>query len=149
MEAAIARGDLATLLENDQLTLERRSPSSPFFDFHEAPITFVPTYKFDVRTPGMPPPSKPASSAQVLPPHLAYDTGPKQRVPSWTDRILYKVNKKRAPSNVETMNRKTEEKDEKEMSEIMCWRYGALMDIEAMSDHRPVVGVFGVDFDWS
>ncbi|RUS15844.1 Endonuclease/exonuclease/phosphatase [Endogone sp. FLAS-F59071] len=141
VEAAIARGDLTTLLENDQLTIERRSPSSLFFDFYEAPITFAPTYKFDVRTPSMPPPSKPASPGQLLPSHLAYDTSPKQRVPSWTDRILYKVNKKRVTGKVG--------KDEKEMSGMMCWRYGALMDIEAMSDHRPVVGVFGVDFDWS
>ena len=42
-----------------------------FPDFHEGKITFAPTFKFDKGT-------------QV------YDTSHKQRIPAWTDRILFK-----------------------------------------------------------
>ncbi len=41
-----------------------------FESFTEAPITFPPTYKYDMGT-------------------NTYDTSEKNRVPSWTDRILY------------------------------------------------------------
>ena len=58
------------LLENDQLILER-SRGSVFHRYAEAPLNFYPTYKFDKGT-------------------STYDTSKKRRVPSWTDRILYR-----------------------------------------------------------
>ena len=45
-----------------------------FADFEEGPITFPPTFKYDPGTDH-------------------YDTSTKQRVPSYTDRILFKVRK--------------------------------------------------------
>ena len=42
-----------------------------FVGFREGPIHFAPTYKYDAGT-------------------HDYDTSEKQRVPSWTDRILYR-----------------------------------------------------------
>jgi hypothetical protein len=45
-----------------------------FRGLREAPITFRPTYKFD----------KGATTA------LAYDSSEKRRVPSWTDRIMFR-----------------------------------------------------------
>lgn len=42
-----------------------------FFGYQEGDITFLPTYKYDVGTD-------------------IYDTSEKQRIPSWTDRILFK-----------------------------------------------------------
>lgn len=47
-----------------------------FHGFSEGNITFAPTFKFDVGT-------------------NHYDSSSKQRVPSYTDRILFKVGKKR------------------------------------------------------
>ncbi|GJN94692.1 hypothetical protein Rhopal_007783-T1 [Rhodotorula paludigena] len=57
------------LLHFDQLRIQKQHGLA-FQDFEEAPITFPPSFKFDVGT-------------QI------YDTSEKQRVPSWTDRILY------------------------------------------------------------
>jgi hypothetical protein len=71
----IDRGDLDTLLENDQLYIQRtRSSVSNVFDhYDEAKITFLPTYKFDLGTD-------------------TYDTSEKGRIPAWTDRVLRKGN---------------------------------------------------------
>ncbi|QEU58203.1 Inp53/Inp52 [Kluyveromyces lactis] len=62
--------DLDKLLEHDQLTLEMAS-ESVFKGFMEPSIQFRPTYKYDHGTD-------------------RYDTSEKARIPSWTDRILYK-----------------------------------------------------------
>ncbi|KAK6523851.1 hypothetical protein TWF281_001819 [Arthrobotrys megalospora] len=60
------------LLERDQLLMERkRNPGFRLRSFHEAPITFPPTYKYDVGTD-------------------TFDTSEKKRMPSWCDRVLYR-----------------------------------------------------------
>ncbi|XP_041455927.1 phosphatidylinositol 4,5-bisphosphate 5-phosphatase A-like [Lytechinus variegatus] len=63
---------LHVLLEKDQLLNSMRKKKA-FSGFHEGLITFMPTYKFDLKS-------------------NEYDTSPKQRSPAWTDRILWKVN---------------------------------------------------------
>lgn len=45
-----------------------------FKDFIEAPINFAPTYKYDIFSDD-------------------YDTSEKNRIPSWTDRVLYRKKK--------------------------------------------------------
>ncbi|XP_033731950.1 phosphatidylinositol polyphosphate 5-phosphatase type IV-like isoform X2 [Pecten maximus] len=72
-----------------------------FQGFTEGRINFKPTYKFDLNS-------------------EAYDTSPKFRIPSYTDRILYHSKKK---------------------NQINCVHYDAVMNIR-VSDHRPVYGVF-------
>ena len=64
-KAILAGQGLSTLLATDELTKRGVAP------FTEAPITFLPTYKFDVGT-------------------STYDTSSKRRTPSWTDRVLWK-----------------------------------------------------------
>lgn len=61
--------DLASLLGECQLKKTMASKDS-FDIFCESPITFAPTYKFDMGT-------------------NVYDTSRKQRVPAWTDRVLW------------------------------------------------------------
>ncbi|XP_056275163.1 phosphatidylinositol polyphosphate 5-phosphatase type IV [Pseudoliparis swirei] len=61
-------GEMGPLLEHDQLCKEMKE-GSIFKGFQEAPIHFLPTYKFDV-------------GCDI------YDTTSKQRTPSYTDRIL-------------------------------------------------------------
>jgi phosphatidylinositol-bisphosphatase len=72
------------LLEHDQLMTERMS-GRVFLGFKEGEITFAPTYKYDPGT-------------------LTYDTSEKQRIPSWTDRILWK-GKKRDRVKIRTYGR--------------------------------------------
>jgi len=60
------------LLRHDQL-LRTIAEGAAFPDFAEGKITFPPTFKFDKGT-------------------KDYDTSYKQRVPAWTDRVLYKPN---------------------------------------------------------
>ncbi|OQR99267.1 inositol polyphosphate 5-phosphatase [Achlya hypogyna] len=93
------------LLANDQLTKERKA-NRVFENFQEGPLTFRPTYKFD-------------KGCDV------YDSSAKQRIPSWTDRILF-------------MSR--------DPSAIHLHAYESHMDIKT-SDHRPVSAIFDVTFD--
>ena len=63
--------DFYSLLSADQLT-KIRMEDEILQDMREAPISFFPTYKFD-------------KGKDV------YDTGPKHRTPSYTDRVLFKT----------------------------------------------------------
>jgi len=73
--AAIRSNNLTKLLERDQLVMSRRKiPSFRLRAFTEAPITFAPTYKYDVGSDN-------------------YDSSEKKRVPAWCDRILYRGSK--------------------------------------------------------
>lgn len=69
---AVKNNNLAKLLERDQLLASKRK--NPWFrlrTFNEMPITFAPTYKYDVGTDN-------------------YDTSEKKRAPAWCDRLLYR-----------------------------------------------------------
>ncbi|KUI62802.1 Inositol polyphosphate 5-phosphatase OCRL-1 [Cytospora mali] len=68
---------LDSLLPHDQL-LRVRKEQRVFHDgWHEGPITFLPTYKYDVGTVGL------------------FDSSEKKRAPSWCDRILYRTKRDR------------------------------------------------------
>lgn len=79
LKEAIRNGDLASVLENDQLRKEQEA-GNVFSDFLEGEITFDPTYKYDVFTD-------------------EYDTSEKQRAPAWTDRVLWRRRKALAESD--------------------------------------------------
>ena len=69
---AVKASNLTKLLERDQLLASKRK--NPWFKlraFQELPITFAPTYKYDVGTDN-------------------YDTSEKKRAPAWCDRLLYR-----------------------------------------------------------
>jgi hypothetical protein len=87
------------LLLHDQL-LQTIADGRAFPDFAEGKITFPPTFKFDKGT-------------------KDYDTSHKQRIPAWTDRILFK------PSGVRVLE------------------YSSVEDA-THSDHRPVYASFRV-----
>ncbi|KAG5660458.1 hypothetical protein KAF25_003064 [Fusarium avenaceum] len=70
--AAVNQNNLGKLLERDQLLVaRRRNPAFKLRAFEEMPITFAPTYKYDVGTDN-------------------YDTSEKRRSPAWCDRLLYR-----------------------------------------------------------
>jgi hypothetical protein len=85
------------LMSNDQLTVSFEQNKLPKF-LIESPISFRPTYKFNKKSD-------------------VYDTSAKKRIPSWTDRILYKSDN------------------------LTCLTYNSVPDIR-ISDHRPVYATF-------
>ncbi|KAF4074428.1 hypothetical protein AMELA_G00239270 [Ameiurus melas] len=94
--------NMDALLQHDQLCKEMKD-GSIFKGFQEAPIHFSPTYKFDI-------------GCDV------YDTTPKQRTPSYTDRILFRS---------------------RQVDDIKVVKYTSCSSIKT-SDHRPVIGMFQV-----
>ena len=94
-----ARRLRSSLLRHDQL-LRTISEGRAFADFAEGEIQFPPTFKFDKGT-------------------LDYDTSHKQRIPAWTDRILFR------PNGVEVHE------------------YSSVQDA-THSDHRPVYATLGL-----
>ena len=69
---AVKAGNLSKLLERDQLLVaKRRNAAFKLRAFEELPITFAPTYKYDVGTDN-------------------YDSSEKKRSPAWCDRLLYR-----------------------------------------------------------
>jgi endonuclease/exonuclease/phosphatase family metal-dependent hydrolase len=68
----IRRNDFDKLLERDQLLVSRRRVTGfRLLSFNELPLTFAPTYKYDVGTDN-------------------YDSSDKKRAPAWCDRLLYR-----------------------------------------------------------
>lgn len=69
---AVKQGNLSKLLDRDQLLVaRRRKPDFKLRIFEEMPITFAPTYKYDVGTDN-------------------YDSSEKKRSPAWCDRLLFR-----------------------------------------------------------
>ena len=66
----IKNGNLTSLISYDQL-LKVRDTNPTFSDLVEGPLTFNPTYKFNINS-------------------NEYDTSKKNRVPAWCDRIIWK-----------------------------------------------------------
>lgn len=143
------------LLNNEQLSLERGRagrggggegrPLAPFSGFSEGPLNFRPTYKFD-------------TGKDV------YDTSSKQRVPAWTDRILYSggAGAGAAPTDGRTGCGREKEGGEKEKQEkeedrevagvgavtrgLQLRAYRSVEELKT-SDHRPVLASFVMGFD--
>jgi phosphatidylinositol-bisphosphatase len=70
----LTKSDYATILENDQLMIEKKGGRA-FGGMKEEKIEFPPTYRYDFGT-------------------NIYDTSEKKRIPSYTDRILFRANEK-------------------------------------------------------
>lgn len=120
------------LLKNEQLTLERKKDRatflSPFAGYQEGPLNFRPTYKFDSGTD-------------------TYDSSSKQRVPAWTDRVLFSASAVAQTTTVE---------DELEAAVgaggrgaaggLKLTAYRSVAELRT-SDHRPVIASFVMEFD--
>lgn len=91
------------LLKGDQLKIEM-TENTLFAGFQEGLINFPPSYRFDIGTSN-------------------YDTSKKQRVPSWTDRVIYKGNQ-----------------------DLMQKSYGCIENC-LKSDHKPVFAQFVLLYD--
>lgn len=111
--------DFSTLYRYDQLE-SLRSSGSLFDDFHEGTIDFAPTYKFDKGTD-------------------RYDTSEKQRVPAWTDRVLWAVTREWEDEQGATAEGEGEGEGGKEG--VVLQEYTAVSEVK-FSDHRPVRATF-------
>ena len=70
---AIRANDLSGLLSHDQLLREIKfNRACRFRGFSECPLTFAPTYKYDIHS-------------------NEYDTSEKRRSPAWCDRVLWRA----------------------------------------------------------
>lgn len=98
--------DTARLLKHDEFVVELANPHSPWLNFVDLTPTFPPTYRYDIGT-------------------NIYDTSDKQRVPSYTDRIV------------------TWTKQKAHQKLIHVERLQALMDV-CSSDHKPVQALMRV-----
>ncbi|OTB18773.1 hypothetical protein K445DRAFT_44564, partial [Daldinia sp. EC12] len=72
-DPASLQATLDSLLPHDQLKRMIKERKAFHEGWREGPITFLPTYKYDVGTVGL------------------FDSSEKQRAPSWCDRILYRT----------------------------------------------------------
>lgn len=74
-DPASLQATLDSLLPHDQLRRVQKEKKAFHEGWREGPITFLPSYKYDVGTVGV------------------FDSSEKQRSPSWCDRILYRTRK--------------------------------------------------------
>ena len=121
-------GALAVLRENDQLINTQRQGQA-WVGWQEGALRFRPTYKFDVGT------------------RDTYDSGPKQRVPAWTDRILFKQAATTVgPGALQEDQKKAEDyySAQKAVAEASAVRLLEYNSVPAMvtSDHKPVFATF-------
>ena len=108
------------LLKFDQLQLEQvkgRASESHLHYFMEAPITFLPSYKFEPNTDD-------------------YSDGGKERAPAWCDRILWRVHKKCLP-----------QPDDPNPTNLLTFSDYNLHRLPRISDHRAVSASFKLHTD--
>jgi hypothetical protein len=108
VEKLIARRARAVLRNNDQLLTEMKR-GRVFAGYREGKLDFDPTYKFDVGT-------------------SSYDSSSKQRIPAWTDRVLYSAS------------------SEKAAAKLQLREYGCCAGV-LESDHKPVFARFAAQVD--
>ncbi|KAM9330791.1 phosphatidylinositol 4,5-bisphosphate 5-phosphatase A [Gastrophryne carolinensis] len=125
VKSAIQGNKLSLLWERDQLNMAKFC-EPVLSGFMEGPLTFPPTYKYDVGT-------------------NTYDTSSKKRKPAWTDRILWKM-KNPMPQNAAEKS-DTASSMSKDLS-VTLHSYGCHMQYME-SDHKPVSAIFSLKFSAS
>lgn len=108
IEDLIKTKQYQNLLQSDQL-IRSMAKDKCFSDFEEDLINFAPTYKFKVNT----------------------NEHDKKRVPSWCDRVLFKLSK-----------------DNNDVIECNSLEYGSIPELN-LSDHKPVYALYDIKvIDW-
>ncbi|KAK7174007.1 hypothetical protein R3I93_003743 [Phoxinus phoxinus] len=125
VKSAIDNNKLSILWEKDQLNMAKGS-ESVLEGFHEGPIKFPPTYKFDVGTD-------------------TYDTSGKKRKPAWTDRILWRLRPTAAVSN--SVSKRGSMTGLTSGTRVSQHFYRSHMEY-TVSDHKPVSSIFTLQFPY-
>lgn len=115
--------NIAGLISRDQLRQQLRDNTNHRLRyFHEASISFLPTYKYDRGT-------------------EVYDTSDKHRVPAYCDRILWYSRSHRSGSQAVEQNPTA---PQEENPCVRCVAYWRGVEVEP-SDHRPVMARFSLE----
>ncbi|XP_053725522.1 inositol polyphosphate 5-phosphatase K isoform X1 [Synchiropus splendidus] len=123
VKSAIDNNKLVALWEKDQLNMAKDS-ETVLEGFHEGPLKFPPTYKFDVGT-------------------NTYDTSGKKRKPAWTDRILWRL-RATAPAPA---GKRSSVSGLTSGAKVMQHYYKSHMEY-TVSDHKPVSSIFTLQFPY-
>ncbi|TGJ87198.1 hypothetical protein E0Z10_g1600 [Xylaria hypoxylon] len=123
-DPASLQATLDSLLPHDQLRQVMKNEKCFHEGWREGPITFLPTYKYDVGTVGL------------------FDSSEKKRAPSWCDRILYRTRKDRE----QYMKKHQDEIDAKNKDDDMKKRgmEKAADDESVLFDYDPTTDSSGV-----
>ncbi|KAL6105010.1 inpp5k [Pungitius sinensis] len=120
------------LWSKDQLTMMKEKEQI-LQQFEEGPLDFPPTYKFDLNSD-------------------TYDSSGKKRKPAWTDRILWRLRSKAAPSDGAAEEKAwSAEEDEEQQEEEEEYPLRVRQDLYTshmeykISDHKPVISVFTLE----
>jgi hypothetical protein len=88
---------LACLLPHDELQQQIKAKKAFHDGWREGPITFLPTYKYDLGSVGV------------------FDTSEKRRAPSWCDRILYRTRRDKLRYEAQVRDEQAARKKDAEM----------------------------------
>ncbi|XP_061842263.1 inositol polyphosphate 5-phosphatase K isoform X1 [Nerophis lumbriciformis] len=124
VKTAIDNNKLSMLWEKDQLNMAKDS-ETVLMGFHEGPLKFPPTYKFDVGT-------------------NVYDTSGKKRKPAWTDRILWRL---RATAPAASTGKRGSVSGLTSGTKVTQHYYRSHMEY-LVSDHKPVSSIFTLQFPY-
>ncbi|KAM4708696.1 inositol polyphosphate 5-phosphatase K-like [Discoglossus pictus] len=122
VKSAVQGNKLALLWEKDQLNMAK-CYEPVLSGFMEGPLTFPPTYKYDVGT-------------------NTFDTSSKKRKPAWTDRILWKM---KCPIFRNPVGQTGPSTTKSGDISITLLSYGSHMHYTE-SDHKPVSAIFSLQF---
>uniref|UniRef100_A0A8C7Z4V8 Phosphatidylinositol 4,5-bisphosphate 5-phosphatase A n=1 Tax=Oryzias sinensis TaxID=183150 RepID=A0A8C7Z4V8_9TELE len=125
VKSAIDNNKFSALLEKDQLNMAKDS-ETVLEGFHEGPLKFPPTYKFDVGT-------------------NTYDTSGKKRKPAWTDRILWRL-RATAPA-AQSSEKRGSFSGLTSGTKVTQHSYQSHMEY-TISDHKPVSSIFTLQFPY-
>lgn len=125
---------LDSLLPHDQLLRVRKEQKILHDGWHEGPITFLPSYKYDVGTVGI------------------FDSSEKKRAPSWCDRILFRTKRDREKYTSKMQEDEDARKRDQEMKARGIDHAGdddeVLFDYDPENDgDLPPAGKPGLDYD--
>ncbi|KAJ0165240.1 Type I inositol polyphosphate 5-phosphatase 8 [Colletotrichum tanaceti] len=133
-DPASLQATLDSLLPHDQLRRVIKEKQAFHDGWREGPITFLPSYKYDVGTVSL------------------FDSSEKQRAPSWCDRILYRTRKDREEYEQKVKDAEEAKKKDEEMTargidhatddDDVLFSY----DPDADGEEVPI-GEAGVDYD--
>ncbi|EME43189.1 hypothetical protein DOTSEDRAFT_45167 [Dothistroma septosporum NZE10] len=88
---------LSSLLPHDELHQQMKSRKAFHDGWQEGPITFLPTYKYDIGSVGV------------------FDSSEKKRAPSWCDRIVYRTRREKLAYDAEVRDEEVARKKDEEM----------------------------------